>query len=580
MTKQQNQFVGWALLSMLILGYFHYFSPAPQENESQNTKTPPQALVNSAISQLKNKLHAPSAPQGNDILLENNVMKVTLSTQGGHVKQVALKNYKNYDGSPLIVVNEANRIGMSLTTQEGTIHTQACVFEALKEQNDKLSLIYRLPGKQERYIKHTFSLDQDSYRLDCHVEVKGINLSTLPKDHPVLIWYQEMRRLEKDPILSRKETTLYYYQADRNKVTYLSANNTKEQEQKLETPTGWVSANQKFFSSGVASATPFKETVLISNPAQDDNEDLIKELGMQLTLDPATLQKGTLLTFYFGPNQYDCLQNIAPKFDENYYLGITPLRQINKYIILPATKYLEGYFNHYLLILLVLLIILTLLQLPLTYQTYLLEIKQKALEPMIAKIKEQYQDDPLQSQIKEGQLKTKAGISLAGTFLSALLQLPIFFTIMNFVKYNIGFRQESFLWMEDLSTYDSVIHFSFRLPFLGSHISVIALLASFVMLIPSWLKTRHKSSSPEEKMMQYAVPLVFFFALNSYSSAFNLYRMISQIITLVPKFFFRLTVKEEPIRQAVLARLAQKETVTTPPRAQKRFAKRQKKKPT
>ena len=579
MNKQQSRFFGFSLLSVLMVTYLHYFSPTPDNKDAQETpKEAVQPVITSEIDKLKKKLKPHTSVKGDDHVLENEVMKVTLSEQGGHIKQVVLKQYKNYDGSPLVVLNHEHRIGMSLPHQGKTLHTDACVFETQHEEDGKISLLYKVDGSSEHYIKHTFSLDEDTYRVDCEVALKGISCSQ--DNAPTLSWYQPMKLLEKDASISRRETTLYYYQADRNKVTYLKANSKKEQKEEIKTPLGWVSANQKFFTSAVASATPFQAASLISNPIESEEEQkLLKELGMQLTLDAKALQKGSKLTFYFGPNKYEALHGIGPKFEENYYLGFTPVRQINKYLVVPATKYLEGYLHHYLLILLVFLLILTLLQLPFTYKAHLLEIKQKALEPMIAEIKERYQDDPLQAQMKEGQLKTKAGISLAGSFISAILQLPIFFTMMNFIRYNIGFRQASFLWMEDLSTYDSILQFPFRVPLLGAHLSLIALLASFVMLIPSWLKTRHKNTTTEENIMQYALPLVFFFALNSYSSAFNLYRVISQTLTLVPKSIFRLIIQEEPIQKEVLARLDQKETGSTTPRAQKRFAKRQKNKP-
>lgn len=588
MTKEQNQYVGWALFSVLLIGYFHFFSPVSTKKETEKEQeVATQTVTTSAASQLKKALSPLFSSKKKYVTLENDLMTMMISPQGGHVQKVILKNYKNYDGSPLVIVNEESGIGMSLPTKEGQFYTQSCQFEATSDHvvvtdtgQGSLSLIYRDPNDPERYIKHTFTLQKGSYKVGCEVEVKGFDIDTTSDSQPTLIWYQQMRRLEKDAIMSRREVVSYYYLADKDKVSYFSPRK-KEKVETVQDPIGWMTISQKFFTTSIITGIPFQEAELISNSITDKKDpDVLKEVGVKLTLAPETFKNGLAnFTFYFGPSEQTLLKGIAPKFEENRFMGVTPVRQINKYLIIPMSDYLEGYVDHCLLVLLLLLLLLALLQLPLLYHNYILEVKKKALAPMIADLKAKYKDDPAKAEMKETQLKNKAGLFSVWSILSSMLPVVIWTTMLYFIRYNIHFRQVSFLWMEDLSTYDSLIHLPFRIPFLGAHISLAALLASFVMMMAVLLrKNKSASSSSEEKAIQYIFPLILLVFFNSYSVTLHLYRMMSQLINLIPKLFFKRIVDEGPIHEAVLARLAEKETGSKLPRTHMRFQKRKKKK--
>ena len=593
MNKKQNQLLGWLLISALFVGYLYFFGPKPKEKEEIAIKSPPQKIVEkSAIDTFKEALTTPVQKEENQIVLENDLMYVTFSTQGGHIKEVTLKKYKNYDGNPLVLLNKSSKARFLLPTADGAIDTQACTFEVVEptlskeeKQSGKQSIVFLcyLDSEKKRFIKHTFSLKPGRYTVEHQVETAGITWDDLSEKKPTFQWYQEMFRLEKDTVNSRREATVYYHQAHNNKVTYLNATQSKEQVKKLDKPLTWVTANQKFFTAGIASSVPFQGGEMILYPLQGDDECL-KKVGMSLTLDSTKVLSPEQnieadFTLYFGPNKYDCLYGVGSKFEENYYLGITPFRQITKYLLLPFTDYLSQYIEHYLLVLLILLLILTLLQLPFTYKNYILEIQQQALAPFIKRIKERYDQDPMQAQIQESKLKSKAGISMLTSFIGMPLQIAIFIVSMNLVRYHIGFRQSTFLWMEDLSTYDSLIVLPFHIPLLGKHISIVSLIASFVMMLPALLKNRQNESTAEGAMLQYMLPVILFFALNKASAAFNIYRILSSLISFIPKILFKFTIKKEPIQQAVLDKLMtkEKEGASGPPRAQKRLTQRQKK---
>lgn len=575
MNNKKNTFIAWGFLYLLIVGYLHYFpifTPSPKVKDKKEEK-------GTIISSLTKELIPTSTSEEDCLTLENNFMQVTLSQQGGQVKKVVLKKYKNYDGTPLVIVNEASSIDMALPTAKGILHSNKCYFK--RDNKDTLpiqiKLIHEVDGDPERYIQHTFSLKENSYQLECKVETQGIEID--PSQKATLLWYQALRSLEKDPKTSRQEITSYYCEADRKKVSYLSTKNQKEKVESLEKPIKWITSTQKFFTTAITADKPFPSVKRISNPITKEKEPtLLQEIALTLTINPISLSQGeTHLSFYFGPNEYHLLKKFAPQFEANRYLGFTPIKQLNQYFTLPFSEYIERHLGHPLLALLILILILTLLQLPFTYQSHLLEIRKKALDPMVEALKLKYKDNPTQAQIEETQLRNKAGLFSLQSILPILLQAPIWPAMIIFMRYNPHFRQVPFLWIKDLSTYDSLIQLPFSIPFLGSHISIIALIASILMIIPSFLSNRKKIQTSQEKTIQYILPFFLFFLFNSYSVIFHLYRIISQFIGFIPKLFFKQFVNEAPIQKAFLVSLEEKKNVSKLSRSHMRLQKRTKK---
>ena len=516
-------------------------------------------------------------------------MKVTLSTQGGYVKAIELLGYSSYDeykkkGNHPLKLLTGSCFDFVIPTEQGTIHTKDCLFKQVKSDNPRqVTFVYEIPNQKEAYIRQTFSLKKTDYQVTCHIETTGIQLASETKA-PLLRWRQDVRRTEKDAEINQKEAAIYYQLADPNKVKYSGYRNKKEEVQEITQRVGWVTFNTKFFSTGIIFEQPAQKATLLSNPITDKKDPTrLKEVGMEVTLDRGELieKRGITFDIYCGPNTQEDLGAVgAPKFEENYYLGITPFRQINKYLLLPATKKLEGYTPNYLVILLLLLLILTLIKLPFTYHSYLNAIKEKTLAPMIAQIKQRYPEDPLKVQIEKRKLRNRAGMGFSiWTLLAAFAQIPVFITMMDFIKYNIGFRQASFLWIDDLSIYDSILKLPFRVPYFGfSHISLVALLAALGMFIPTWIKNRKKQLRTEEKIMQCMPSTLFFLLFSSHSAAFFIYRVTSQVLNLIPTFCFRFFVNEKLIQQKVGDNLAKSATpISSSSRAHKRMMKKKKK---
>ena len=583
MNKKISELLGMSLLVTLMLSYFHLFNTPKKTTEPVQL---PQEQLHTRSKELRDKVVKKKGLQRDDVILENECLHITFSRLGGHIKQVILKKHKDQEGSPLVLLNSNSGIGYRIPTERGVIKTSECVFEASNlhtkvagDKQTRLSFTYHLPskGNEKRRITHTFTLSGNSYQLDHQLAVDGIDFKAVPGAALQFIWYQGVNNLEKDPDISRKETTLYYHLAKGNKVSYLKAHNTKEIAKEMEQPLTWICTSHKFYLAGIIAdeRTPFIDGTLLSNPVKDPaNKELIKEIGIKLSMAQKARKRASHhLRFYFGPKDYTLLQGVAPKFEENYYLGFPPIKQFSKYVILPITKFMEKHVGNYLLILLILILILKIFQLPFAYHTYRFNVKKKALQPLIAKVKEQYKDDPTRGQMEQLQLQRKAGIGL-GPIIPTLLQIPIFFSILNFIRYNIGFRQVSFLWMQDLSAYDDLIKLPFHVPMLGSHISLIALIASIAMIIPLWFKKRGEEASSQERIFQFILPLLLFFVFNSFSAAWHLYRLITQVVDLIPTLIFRLTVDEAPIKQEVMERLAQSTKASKVPRAHARYTKR------
>ncbi|MEM7362064.1 MAG: membrane protein insertase YidC [Bacteroidota bacterium] len=592
MSKKQNQLIGWALLSLLFVGYVQVFNKPPKGKSIQTqteATSDSQDTAHKEPSFMGEEELAINAEQGKEVTLKNEKIKVTFSTQGGCIKAIELHDYTSYDDyqkgekQPLKLLT-GSRFDLVIPTPQGVIHTKDCLFEEVKsDDSQQITFIYRIPNQKNAYIRQNFSLNKADYQLSCQVETRGIEL-TPESEGVILRWAQEVRRTERDAEINKKDVVTYYQLTNKNKVKYSGYRNKKKEVTELSEHVGWVASNTKFFNTGIIFEQPAQKATLTSLPVNNKQDpDLLKKVGMAFTLDRDQLLEEGHISFklYCGPNIQQDLKTInAPRYKENYYLGTIPFWYISQYFLLPIAKKLQDYTSSYLLILLVLLLILTLIQLPLTYHNYLNSIREKALTPMIAQIKKSSPEDPLKVQMEERKLRNRAGIGFSiWNLFGMVFQIPMFIIMLNFINYNIGFRQASFLWIKDLSTYDSILRLPFRVPYFGySHISLVALLGSIGMLLPTWIKNRKKEKSNEESMMQYLPAILFFLLFNGYSAAFNIYRVISRLLNFIPTLFFGFFVDQEKVFQIVANNLAKNPSpASTISRAHKRMMKKQKK---
>jgi YidC/Oxa1 family membrane protein insertase len=258
---------------------------------------------------------------------------------------------------------------------------------------------------------------------------------------------------------------------------------------------------------------------------------------------------GATYSFYFGPNDYQTIGHVAEDFAQNVYLGWPPVYWINKFVIFPVFHFLTKGITNYGLIIVILCILLRIVLLPLSYRSYLSMAKMKVLKPELDEIKEKFSDDTSKVQQEQLKLYQQAGVNPISGCIPILLQMPILFAMFYLFPNSIELRQQSFLWAEDLSTYDSILNLPFTIPFYGSHVSLFTILMTASTLIYTWQNNQLSSVQGPMKSMSYIMPVVFMFVLNTFPSGLSFYYTMSTLLTFGQQAIIKRFVDEGKIKR-------------------------------
>ena len=256
--------------------------------------------------------------------------------------------------------------------------------------------------------------------------------------------------------------------------------------------------------------------------------------------------------FYFGPNNYAILKKVTTDFAENVDLGWSVFRYVNTIMIIPIFHFLENYLSNYGIIIILMVIIVRIILSPLTYKSHMSMAKMKALKPEMDAIKEKHDGDMQKSQAETMQLYQKVGINPLSGCIPMLLQMPILLALFNFFPNSIELRQESFLWAHDLSTYDSILDLPFNIPAYGDHVSLFTLLMTASTILITWSQSQMNTQiQGPMKTMQYMMPIMFLFFLNSFSSGLTFYYFCTNIASFGQMAMFRKFIDEDKIRKVL-----------------------------
>jgi YidC/Oxa1 family membrane protein insertase len=367
-------------------------------------------------------------------------------------------------------------------------------------------------------------------------------------DQMTFSWKQNANRLEKDFKDARNRTTVIYRLAD-GEVDELSATSEEKEEENLETSANWISFRQKFFTSAIISSVPFQSGYVSSSIDFADSSS-VKHMAMSVKLSQRDfLSNNSNFKFYYGPNNYEILSEVAPDFGQNVDLGWGPLAFINKFAIIPIFHFLERFFSNYGIIIIIMVIILKIVLSPLTYKSHMSMAKMRVMKPELDELKEKHGDDAQKAQQEQMALYSKVGINPLSGCIPMLLQMPILFAMFYFFPNSIELRQESFLWATDLSTYDSVWDLPFTIPFYGDHISLFTILMTASTILYTWSNSQMTTVTGPMKSMQYVMPIMFLFFLNSYASGLTFYYFVSNIVSFGQIALFRKLIDEDKIKK-------------------------------
>jgi YidC/Oxa1 family membrane protein insertase len=498
-------------------------------------------------------------PRHQNIVLENELLKLVISSKGGMISYVELKNYRTYDSLPLVLFDSSDAdIFLRFPFNNKLIETSNLYFSstdvsASVKGNDSHSVSMFLYIDQEHYLENTFTMYGNSYMIKWESHLRGFD-EILPNttSYLELNWHTHIREQEKSIENEKNVTTVYYKYKDEN-PDHLSER--KEQKQDLTGQIKWISFKQQFFNQTIISKDHFVRGYVESQ--NTDQPDHIKRLTGIITLPYEKKKDNTYeMQVFFGPNHYNTLKKYDLKMEKLVPLGWGIFGWVNKIIVIPVFHFLSAYIANYGIIILLLTIFIKMILLPFTYRSYKSTAKMKVLKPEIDAIKEKVGKDPAKLQTEQMKLYRRAGVSPLGGCLPMLLQMPILIAMFRFFPASIELRQESFLWASDLSTYDSIYDFpnGFSIPFYGDHVSLFTLLMTISTLIYTRMNSKMMGTGDAQKQMQiisYIMPVMFLGFFNSYASALSYYYFLANIITFGQQYIFKLTVDEAKLKAQI-----------------------------
>ncbi len=560
---------------------------AQNELNSQTIASDTSMTTDSLQSQLNyNKFGAfAAAAKGDDqdFIIENDLLKLKISKKGGNITFVQVKNFRTYDTLPLILFDK-NTTNFSLLLNDKHVETKDLYFEpiykgSISEQdsfyvktgqsltfamrvypNDKNGNINR-----DRYLEYEYIISGDDYMLDVNLNMKGMSDYVMPGySFMTLNWDMDLTGKEKDAIQERKHTTIYYKYKDED-VDYLGEQKEEDAEE-LKTKVEWISYKQQFFSSTIIADDAFKSADI--SLKVEEGKKLHKYLETMHTVFTIPLSGSDIEKFpmkmYFGPNKYKILNKYDLALEQQIPLGwgFFLLHWINQYVTIPVFDFLSGFGWNYGIIILVLTILLKIVLFPIAYKTYLSSAKMRVLKPEIDEIAAKYpkKEDSMKKQQATMALYKKAGVNPMAGCLPMLLQMPILFALFRFFPASIELRQQSFLWADDLSSYDAIVSWSQHIPIIsdyyGNHVSLFTVLMTISTILYTKMNNQMMSSSqqmPGMKTMMYIMPLMFLGFFNNYASGLSYYYFLANIITFSQMYLMRKFVNEDAIHAKLQA---------------------------
>ena len=509
-----------------------------------------------------------------DYIIETDLLKFTISSKGGRISQVELKEYDTFDGEPVkLFVPDSSSFGLSFYSDIKLVSTADLYFSPywhdsrLEGSNtlkvvgsDSLTFGMRLYAgvsdsviTPDKFIEFKYTIIGNKYMVDFDVDFANMEgvIDANTKDM-IISWSSRLLRQEKNLDNERLNSTVYYRHSD-GEVDNLKER--KDDEQDINTRLKWVSFKQQFFSTTIIADELFQNAKLVKVREPEKETKYVEQMDATLSLGFNPMMDKTLgMRLYFGPNKYNIFRTYKLDLERQINLGwgFFLMQWINRFAVIPVFNFLEGFNMNYGIIILILTILLKLVLSPIAYKTYLSSAKMRLLKPEIDDINAKFpkKDDAMKKQQATMTLYKKAGVNPMAGCVPMLLQFPILLAMFRFFPSSIELRQEAFLWATDLSSYDSILDLPFTIPFYGDHVSLFTLLMTISTIIYTKINNEMMSTGnqmPGMKMMMYMMPIMFLGFFNSYAAGLSYYYLLANLFTFGQMFLIRRFVNEEKL---------------------------------
>ena len=554
--------IGFGLIFVILMWMFYTTNPTPEELKKQAEKektekektdkkvasttstvvTEPIKADTTIVAVAKQGIFMMPANASKNIKISNGLLSLTFDTKGGYLSEVTLPKYttiskENKEKVSLIKNGNAFLNIQLFAGNNQVFNTKDLVFEPkLTTEGDNQVVTMRLQSAENQYLEYRYVLKPNDYMLDFSIKSEGLKLS----DKTQLEWQLKAFRHEKS-IQYENRYTEVVFEYENGKDDYLGQG--KEADDKADNVT-YIAYKQHLFSSILLTDKAFKNADLVSNNlVEDEEKDTIYTKNF-ITKMPLEVKNGSVdyaMNWYYGPSDYKILNNYNRNLDEVVPLGWGLFGWLNKFAFIPIFAFLAQFFPFGIAIILLTIAVKLILS-PITYKSFVSQAKMKVLRPEIQEINERVKD-PMKRQQETMALYSKAGVNPMAGCIPALLQLPVFYALFQFFPSVFDLRQKSFLWADDLSSYDAVFQLPFTIPLYGNHVSLFPILASIAIFFYMKMTTGDQAMAapPQEgmpdmgkimKMMLYISPVMMLIFFNNYASGLSLYNFISNLITI------------------------------------------------
>jgi len=593
----RNTIIGFILMILILVGFTWMNRPSQEQIEAQRRYQDSIAVVQAkqqaefeaaAITAQEQKLELDSINSTNPdslhlvqiqnqfgafssvaegqeeiVTLENEKLEIKFSTKGGQVHSVRLKDFETYESKPLILFDGENesRLGMTLITADNRVVNTENLYFVPEKTSDQVRM--KLKTTDGSYLDFVYSLAPNDYVLRFDVVANGLDKHLAPGTNSLdLRWSQSVRRNENGRSFETRYTRLTSkYLAD-NDLVELS--DSKDDSKKITNKLKWIAFKNQYFSSVLISDEGFEASELESKVLQEDAYLKIYSTNTRIAFDPKGTEK-TGMHYFFGPNQYSMLKN----YDKTHFEGqdlqlekLVPLgwslfRSVSKWIVIPLFDFWRGICSNIGLAILLLTITIKLLLSPFTYKSYKSSAKMRVMRPQVEEINKQYpgQENAMTRQQKTMALYRQVGVNPMSGCLPMLLQMPFWMALFWFFPTAIELRGQSFLWANDLSTYDAIFTWDAQIPFIsqyfGNHLSLFCLLMAVTTIAYTKINMDQTNTGQQQmpgmKLMMYAMPIFMFVWFNQYPAGLSFYYLCNNLITIAQTYGFRYFVNEEKL---------------------------------
>lgn len=508
------------------------------------------ALMSEALSVKYGDLAFAASGQEEIIEVKTPLITAHFSTAGGRLVSVQLNQYHTHDSQALYLFDrDSSFLDFQFPYQNRKITASELFFDSDiitgSGEDDSTVVIFRAKtGTSNRFIEQRYTFPHNNYMADYSIRFAGLEEYQRQPQDIALGWVINTPRKEKGHQLE-SATTTFFFKTNDDDVDYLSE--TSDDEEIPELPITWVSFKQQFFSVGLIPKNPFEanssELIVRERP---DNGRYVKTLGADLS---AKVENGYFpMQLYLGPNRYKTLRKYDLDLDRQIDLGWGIFGWVNRFLVIPVFNLLHDLNISYGIVILILTLFIKIILFPITYKTYMSSAKMRALKPEMEELNEKYKNrDQMEKQQAVMKLYRETGVNPLAGCIPMLIQLPILYAMFRFFPASIELRQKSFLWADDLSSYDVILDLSqwgIDIPLYGSHISGFTLLMSISMIFYTKYNSQMNMGASgmqaqQMKIMMWMMPIMMMVFLNNYSSGLSLYYLTANVVTMVQQWVIK-----------------------------------------